>query len=59
MQGQSALGALRNRYAADDESLDIRAAARWAVGRITGELPPALTVAPDTPRDTFIIPLAN
>jgi len=57
MRGRSQLGRVRGRYRTNSEIISIRSACRWAIGRITGEMPPAIEPADYTVADTFVTPI--
>lgn len=55
MAARSQLDSLQ-RFDSEQSPVDIRAACRWAVGRITGEPQPTFDLPPRHIRDTFIVP---
>lgn len=57
MMAKAQLKSLQKKYADVEDSIVMRYAARWAVGQITGQLPPEIKLDPVTIRETFIAPL--
>jgi len=55
MGARSQLGSVQ-RFDTEQSPVGIRAACRWAVGRITGEPQPAIELSPRRIRDTFLVP---
>ncbi len=56
MRADAGLSAVRRYYDRDGESIELRTACRWAVGRITGQAPPSLQVDPIIVSRAFIRP---
>lgn len=57
MRFKGAQAELKKRYDSFDEIPEIRAAARWALGRITGKLPPAIELPPAYIAPDFLRPV--
>ena len=59
MKAESQMPTLRNHFTMAGESYAIRAACRWAIGNITGELPEPIDVRANPVRDVFLTPLSR
>lgn len=55
MKVMSKVDLIRNRY--DNDGLEIKSAARWAIMRMTGEKLDPITLEPGIRRDGFIQPI--